>query len=91
KNGRIDEDERSGIGDWFRERRELQTYDKNKDGKLDEAETAERDKARAEREKQRAERRKQFDKDGDGKLNEAEERAYRESFRSRGRSGRGRR
>ena len=91
KNGRIDEDERSGIGDWFRERRELQTYDKNKDGKLDEAETAERDKGRAEREKQRAEARKQFDKDGDGKLNEAEERAYRESFRSRGRSGRGRR
>ncbi|MBL7221858.1 MAG: hypothetical protein ISS69_17245 [Phycisphaerae bacterium] len=91
KNGRIDEDERSGIGDWFRNRREHETYDKNKDGKLDEAETAERDKGRAEREKQRAEARKRFDKDGDGKLNEAEERAYRESFRSRGRSGRGRR
>jgi len=87
KNGRIDEDERSGIGDWFRMRR----YDTNKDGKLDEKETAARDKAEAEREKQRAERRKQFDKDGDGKLNEEEERAYRNSFRGRrrGRGGRG--
>jgi len=86
KNGRIDEDERSGIGEWFRNRR----YDANGDGKLDEAETAARDKASAEREKQRAERRKQFDKDGDGKLNEEEERAYRNSFRGR-RRGRGRR
>ena len=89
KNGRIDEDERSGIGDWFRNRREHETYDKNKDGKLDEAETAERDKGRAEREKQRAEARKPFDKDGDGKLNEEEERAYRNSRRGRGRGGRG--
>jgi len=88
KNGRIDEDERSGIGEWFRARREFQYYDKNKDGKLDESETAERDKGRAEREKRRAEFRKRFDKDGDGKLNEEEERAYRNSFRGRGR-GRG--
>ncbi|MDP6544110.1 MAG: hypothetical protein QGH60_08985 [Phycisphaerae bacterium] len=85
KNGRIDEDERSGIGDWFRMRR----YDTNKDGKLDKEETAARDKAEAEREKERAERRKQFDKDGDGKLNEEEERAYRNSFRRRRGRGRG--
>ena len=89
KNGQIDEDERGPVGEYFRERRELETYDKNKDGKLDETETAERDKGRAEREKRREESRKRFDKDGDGKLNEAEERAYRESFRGRGRGGRG--
>jgi len=85
KNGRIDENERSGIGDWFRMRR----YDTNKDGKLDKEETAARDKASAEREKRRAEARKPFDKDGDGKLNEEEERAYRNSRRGRGRRGRG--
>ena len=125
KNGRIDENERSGIGEWFTKRRydtnkdgkldatetaardkanaesekrreefrnreTLRRYDANKDGKLDATETAARDKANTEREKQREETRKRFDKDGDGKLNEAEEGALREYYRSRfGGRGRG--
>ena len=85
KNGQIDEDERSGIREWYTNRR----YDANKDGTLDATETAARDKANVEREKRRAEARKLFDKDGDGKLNEEEERAYRNSRRGRGRRGGG--
>ncbi len=85
KNGKIDEDERGPIGEYYRQRETLRRYDKNKDGKLDDTETAVRDKDNAEREKRRAEYRKRFDKDGDGKLNEEEERAYRGSFRRRGR------
>jgi hypothetical protein len=68
KNGQIDENERSAIGEYYRMRR----YDTNNDGKLDEKETAARDKANAEREKRMQEFRKRFDKDGDGKLNEKE-------------------
>ena len=89
KNGQIDENERGAIGEYYRNREMMRRYDKNEDGKLDEAETAVRDKDNAEREKRRAEYRKRFDKDGDGKLNEEEERAYRGSFRRRGRGGRG--
>jgi hypothetical protein len=79
KNGKIDNDERSGIGDWFRMRR----YDTDGDGKLDEKETAARDKASAERDKRRAEARKRFDKDGDGKLSDKEEQTMRDYYRSR--------
>jgi len=86
KNGQIDEDERGAIGEYYRMRR----YDTNRDGKLDEKETAARDKANAEREKRMQEVRKRFDKDGDGELNEEEQRAMRDYFRSRGGRGRGR-
>jgi len=87
KNGQFDEDERAAVGEFFRNRR----YDTNRDGKLDKKETAARDKASAERAKRRAEEVKRFDKDGDGKLNEEEEKAHRDSHRGdRGRGGRGR-
>ena len=91
KNGRIDEDERGAIGEYFRNRDDLRRYDANKDGKLDKGETAARDKDNAEREKRREEARKRFDKNGDGKLDETEERALRDYYRSqgRGRGGRG--
>ena len=65
--------------------------DKNKDGQLDEGETAARDKERADRQKRYMTAHKEFDKDGDGKLNEEEEKAHRAKHGNRGgRSSRGR-
>ena len=59
-----------------RQKKLLKQFDKNGDGKLDDAERAQADKAieqfRDRAEKRRAEILKRFDKDGDGELNEAE-------------------
>ena len=73
-----------------RKRYELQRYDKNKNGTIDKGEAVVRDKARAERQKRYITAHKEFDKDGDGKLNEEEEKAHRAKHGNRGRGGRGR-
>ncbi len=56
----------------------MKRFDKNGDGKLDDAEKAE---AKAAREQMREEALKRFDKDGDGKLNDAERAEAREAMK----------
>ena len=62
----------------------LEKYDKNKDGKLDDAERAELQKDREVARKERqAEMLKKYDKNGDGKLDDAERTAAREEYRKK--------
>ncbi|MDP6046881.1 MAG: hypothetical protein QGH94_05950 [Phycisphaerae bacterium] len=67
----------------MRERYELRRYDANKDGKLDDKETAARDKSRAEREKRRKEFYDRFDKNKNGKIDEDERSGIGEYYRTR--------
>ena len=75
---------RRGIEVYERQKQMLKRFDKNGDGKIDESERAEAEKAREQfqqnQEKRRAEMLKRFDKDGDGVLN-AEEQAAAQKFR----------
>ena len=60
----------------------LEKYDKNHDGKLDDAERAELQKDReAARKERQAEMLKKYDKNGDGKLDDTERAAAREEYR----------
>ena len=62
----------------------LEKYDKNKDGKLDDAERAELQKDREVARKERqAEMLKKYDKNGDGKLDDAERTLAREEYRKK--------
>jgi Ca2+-binding EF-hand superfamily protein len=90
KDGKLSDAEKDAARKAYQARRELQYYDKNKDGKLDKKEIAERDKGRAERAKRDAEREKvrkeiyeKFDKNKNGKFDEDERAAVGEYFRNR--------
>ena len=58
----------------------LEKFDKNKDGKLDDAEKAEMKKWKEER---RQEMLKKFDKDGDGKLSDEEKAAMKAEMKKK--------
>ena len=77
ENGRIDSDERAGIGEYYRQqrrKRELERYDKDGDGELSDEEKAARDEERRKRIAEwraRSEMRR-YDADRDGKLDDEE-------------------
>ena len=74
--------------DEYQAKRDLAKFDRNKDGRLDGKETAERDKYNDEMQKRQAESKKRhgdlmrkYDRDGDGRLNDSEKRAAKEAYR----------
>jgi len=69
-------------------RRDIEKFDRNKDGRLDEKETAERNRYNAESQKRQAEGKKRYsellkkyDKNGNGRLDDGEKAAAKESYR----------
>jgi len=74
--------------DEYQAKRDIAKFDRNKDGRLDERETAERDKYNAESHKRQAEGKKRYsellkkyDRNGDGRLDDGEKKAAKESYR----------
>ncbi|MBT3201614.1 MAG: hypothetical protein HN350_17060 [Phycisphaerales bacterium] len=95
KDGELDDDEKAAMAkahekrrEEYRKRYEVRRFDKDKDGSLNAEEGAARDKWRKDYEAERAKRHaayiKQYDKNGDGEVDDKER-----PSRSRGRRGRG--
>lgn len=73
-------------GPGSRQKAYMETYDTNKDGRLDESEkVAMREALGGDRVQMRERAMERFDKDGDGKLNDDEKVAAREAMRAQGR------